>query len=125
MTEKGQPVVRSDFLDLVSIKLQQEDDLGRKRDWSMELDQSATGVFVQSVGETLAPGRHTFRIMADGRTFKRQIEKTLVVIENVVTANVAVAPKADPQQITISLTPDPENQSGLQVDRKRPTCSPL
>ncbi len=116
-TEQGERITRSDFLDLVSVDLQQTDTQGRKRDWHLEQDKAQSGSYVQAVGETLSPGVQTFRIVANGRTFQREIEQTLEVVENPIKLKVSGDADAEPAQIMIDLLPDPEiiDQNSLKV----------
>lgn len=106
--EHGQRVMRTDFLKLVKLELQQTDELDRKRDWQMNSDSDHTGEYIQAVGDTLSPGQHSFSIIADGRTFQRELQRTLEVVENPVKLDVSADADSDPVQIEISLTPDNE-----------------
>jgi hypothetical protein len=107
-TEQGERITRSDFLKLISLDLQQTDIQGRKRDWHMQQDKTQSGLYVQAVGETLSPGVQTFRLVANGRTFQRQSELTLEVVENPVKLDVSGDADIEPAQITIALLPDPD-----------------
>jgi len=116
-TEQGELLTRSDFLDLVSLDLQQTDIQGRKRDWHMQQDKEHSGLFVQAVGETLSPGEQTFRIVANGRTFERESVQTLEVVENPIKVDVSGDADVDPAQITIDLLPNTDiiDQNSLAV----------
>ena len=105
-SEQGQPITRSDFLNLVSVDLQQTDEQGRKRDWHMEQDKGQKGLYVQVVGETLSPGVQTFRIVANGGTFQRQIEQRVNVVENPISLDVSGDIESEPSKIRISLSPN-------------------
>ena len=106
--EHGQRVMRADFLKLVTLELQQTDELGRRRDWQMKSDSEHIGEFIQAIGDTLSPGQHSFSIIADGRTFQRELQQTLDVVENPVKLDVSADAESDPVQIEISLSPDGE-----------------
>ena len=106
--EQGQRVLRGDFLKLVSVELQQSDELDRKSEWPMKPDPEHSGEFIRVIGDTLSPGKHSFRIVADGHTFQREIQQTLEVVENPVKFEVSADVENDPVQIEISLMPDAE-----------------
>ncbi len=116
-TEQGRRITRSDFLNLVSLDLQQTDVLGRKRDWRMEPGKAQKGSYVQAVGETLSPGVQTFRIVADGGTFQREIEQSLNVVDNPISLNVSGDIDSEPSKIRISLSPNPDiiDLNNLQI----------
>jgi len=106
--EQGQRVMRGDFLKLVSVELLQTDELGRKSEWPMKPDPESSGEFIRVIGDTLSPGKHSFRIVADGHTFQREMQQTLEVVENPVKLDVSADVENDPVQIEISLLPDAE-----------------
>lgn len=82
MTEKGEAVTNADFLSLIKIRLRQADESGRTRAWDFEPDPARPGTFKRTIAEGLKPGKHTFRIIADGRTFQREAEQRIDVVEN-------------------------------------------
>lgn len=90
ITEQGKKITRDGFLELVDMQLVQTDELDRKRDWIMKQDASVKGQFLQPVGETLSPGRQKFRVIADGKTFMREVEYTVDVVENPIEVDVVV-----------------------------------
>ena len=105
-TEQGETLVNADFLKLIELRLEQSDDLGRKRDWTFSADPAEAGNFTQTIAETLVPGRHTFKIVANGRTFQREVEHRIEVAEKAV--DIEITPSGDPESnaVRIQLIPD-------------------
>jgi hypothetical protein len=80
-TDKGQAVTNPDFLSLIQLRLQQSHDQGRVHDWDLKIDPVNIGAFTQTLGETLRPGKHTFKVIAKSRTFQREAEHRIEVVE--------------------------------------------
>lgn len=106
MTEKGEILTEPDFLDLLKIGLQQTDELGRIRDWELSQETTRSGFFVQTVGDTLSPGKHNFKIIAKGQTFQREIEHIIEVVENPVSLDVMRSSDSEADKVILRLTPD-------------------
>lgn len=106
ITEKGKTLIERDFLNLVEISLQQSDDLGRTKDWVLQPDLTESGYFTQAIGETLSPGKHTFKVVVNGRTFQRQTEHRIEVVENPIAVDVARSAESGSDVVVIRLIPD-------------------
>lgn len=115
LTEKNIPIARDDFLDMVEVKLVQTDELQRKRDWVIDR-QSAN--YSQQLADTLTPGKQTFTLIANGKTFQRQMDHTLSVIENPLLVDLTKDTTVEPENLVITLTPDKTivDLKTLQVD---------
>lgn len=80
-TDQQQLITRKDFLSLIDISIQQVD--GKR--WDMPVVIGRQGFFNQSLEGELNRGRHILKIIADGKTFKREVTKTIEVMESLVT----------------------------------------
>ncbi len=84
-TDKQQLISRDDFLSLIDISIEQQDEQGKKTEWKMHPVKSKAGLFSQSLGATFSKGRHTLKITADGKTFQREFVHYLDVINSPVS----------------------------------------
>lgn len=107
ITEKGETIVNPDFLSLIEVRLEQTDGLGRKTDWIFKKDPADIGSFRQSVEETLTAGEHTFRIVVNGRTFQRETEHRIPVVEKFMDVEISRTSDPEINSIRIRLIPDP------------------
>ncbi|MGZ4959146.1 MAG: VWA domain-containing protein [Methylomonas sp.] len=98
-TDRGKLIIRPDFLDMVSTTVS----LDQQAPLRLEAVAGEPGFFVQSF-DALEPGKHSFKIVADGKTFKREIFKEI----DVVAAPVAVEKSIDPdkREVILKLIPD-------------------
>ncbi len=103
-TEHGQLIKRQDFLKLVDVTLQQSDELGREKNWKLLPQADHPGYFSQQIHKTLTKGRHTLKILADGKTFKREIVRILEVIESVMRIKKSF--DSELGKVTLELIPD-------------------
>ena len=105
-TEKDNLITRRDFLDLVTIKLRQSDELERQREWQLSPETGQPGLFKQTIHETLTPGKQTFTITVDGKTFQREVVQTVDVIENPIQSSLKAVQEGDKTLLLLSLTAD-------------------
>ncbi len=84
-TDKQHLISRSDFLSLIDISVQSEN-----KNWRLSAVPQQAGLFSLLVPEGLPIGRHELSIVADGKTFKRQLKQTIEVIESLVTVDKTV-----------------------------------
>lgn len=105
-TEQDELIVREDFLRLLNVSLLQTDALKRKSEWQMRPLAGKPGYFAHTVGATLDRGRHTLRIIADGKTFQRQQFRTIEVKETLVRVDKAI--ETGLNQVFLELLPDKE-----------------
>lgn len=99
-TEQDKPIGRADFLNMIAMSVA----LDQQAPLAMQPIAGEPGFFGQTFGE-LTPGKHSLKIVADGKTFKREIVRE---IESVV-APIAVekAIDYDKREVTLKLIPDP------------------
>lgn len=81
-TDQQQLISRDDFLSLINISIEQTDSRGAKKVWKMNSVEDKQGLFSQRVGETFGKGKHTIKIIADGKTFKREKVQTIQVVDS-------------------------------------------
>ncbi|MCK9606081.1 MAG: VWA domain-containing protein [Methylomonas sp.] len=79
-TEQNTLISRPDFLDLVTINLS----LDQHPPIKINAIKTEAGFFSQTL-DTLAKGKHALTIVADGKTFKREITKDFEVIPTLIT----------------------------------------
>ncbi len=84
-TEKHQLISRGDFLSLINITIEQSDDQGEKKEWKMHTVKARAGLFSQTLGSTFSKGKHRLKIIADGKTFQREIVHSLEVMESIIS----------------------------------------
>ncbi len=79
-SNQHQLISRADFLNLIDFSI--ELDKGQK--FTMTAVKGKQGLFRKTLAEELTKGRHTLKLVADGKTFKREITKTVEVIESLI-----------------------------------------
>ncbi len=99
-TNHQQLVSKQRFLDLMDISVKLEG--GQK--WKMSAVSGKQGLFSKTLGTELKKGRHTLKIVADGKTFKREISKTIEVIESLIAVEKQVDRAA--RRVVIKLIPN-------------------
>jgi len=99
-SNQHQLISRADFLNLIDFSI--ELDKGQKI--KMSAVKGKQGLFRKTLGEELTKGRHTLKLVADGKTFKREITKTIEVIESLIAMEKKVDSSAG--TVTIKLIPN-------------------
>lgn len=100
LTDQGKPINRSDFLSMVSLTVD-IDGHGSP----MKPASDGRGMFTQQL-DPLAAGKHALRILADGKTFKREVLKEVEVIPAIVSVEKQV--DIEKRQVTLTLHPNPK-----------------
>jgi len=98
-TDKDQLIKRPDFLELVTIGLS----LDQQPPVTLEADKSQPGYFTQTLNELMA-GKHSIKLIADGKTFKRELEREFEVVSTPVTVD--VSPDKTQRSVTLTFKPD-------------------
>jgi len=80
-TEQKQLISSQDFLNLIDISVQQ---LGGKK-WKIPAVIGKQGLFSKKLVNELKEGRHTLKIIADGKTFNREVVKVIKVVKSLLT----------------------------------------
>ena len=106
--DKNTLITRKDFLDLITITLQQIDTLDRKSAWKMQTRQDKRGYYSYRLGETMSPGKHTLKIIADGKTFTREITRTIEVISSSIMVKTRLNETETGHSVIFQLIPDPD-----------------
>lgn len=98
-TDQNKLINRADFLNMISITVS----LDQQPPLTVPPAAGETGFFTQSFN-ALSPGKHSLKIVADGKTFKREIVREIEVI----TAPIAVEKSIDhdKREVTLKLLPD-------------------
>ncbi len=79
-TNKQQLISRQDFLRLMDISVT----IDSTKKWPIPAVPSKQGLYSKTLKSVLKQGRHTLKVVADGKTFKREVAKTIEVIESLV-----------------------------------------
>lgn len=98
-TEKNELIGRVDFLNLVSVSLS----IDKQAAVQVPALTTEAGYFGHTLNE-LASGKHVLNIVADGKTFKREIRKEFEVIASPIT----VKPVIDNEHRTVTLKFEPD-----------------
>lgn len=112
-TEQNQPITRADFLDLISLSLS----IDEQAPVPLTAIASEPGYFGTTLTD-LKPGKHNLNFVADGKTFKRELNKSL----EVTAAPISVEKRVDREkrQVTLKFTPDTAvlDNSALAINAK-------
>jgi hypothetical protein len=103
-TDKHQLISREDFLSLIDISILHTNAEGVKSDWKMQPVPGKAGLFAQTLGGALGNGKHTIKIIADGKTFQRESVKTFEVMQSLVIIETLVNKTA--RTVSLKLTAD-------------------
>lgn len=106
LTEQDTTITREDFLSLVKVTLKQTDDLSHQWDWIVAQKPEEKGIFGQKIDNPLAPGKHAFTVIVDGKTFQRQADQTVMVVDNPVAVELIKDNSTQPPRLAIKITPD-------------------
>jgi uncharacterized protein (TIGR03503 family) len=104
-TDRNKLISRADFLSMISLKISLTNPSGSQKEWEMAESKVQKGYFTHQLGEMLSPGRYTLKIFADGKTFKREIQRTI----NVVDMPFKVIKRYNPETATVTLQLVPDN----------------
>jgi uncharacterized protein (TIGR03503 family) len=103
-SDQQQLIDRDDFLNLINMHLQQTNSTGQLKEYPLQAVPNRKGYFQAIIAEPLAKERYTFKLLADGKTFTREITRNVAVIDSPVTLQSSVDPHK--RQVTITLVPD-------------------
>ncbi|PPD35115.1 MAG: hypothetical protein CTY19_03175 [Methylomonas sp.] len=98
-TEKNDLISRTDFLNLVTVSFS----IDKKAAIQLPALTNESGYFGHTLNE-LPPGKHVLSIVADGKTFKREVSKELEVIASPITVKPVV--DIEHRAITLKFEPD-------------------
>lgn len=101
-TEQGKLLRRDDFLQIVDIQALYSDAAGQEQRLKFEAD-AEKGYFILQGKPQSGTGEHRYQFIADGKTFKREIKRTIKVIDEWLKLDWRLE-KAD--QLIITLTPN-------------------
>jgi uncharacterized protein (TIGR03503 family) len=104
LTDKHQLISRSDFLKMVGMKIQQTNSKGKDREWTLQEQEDKPGLFSLRMDEPLELGEHTIKVVVDGKTFRREISRTIAVVDTPIKVETSVDKQS--QTVTIQLIPD-------------------
>lgn len=88
LTEGGEVITRQDFLKMSEVSVTQQPAQGSERSWSLQdnglgADQAGgDGRYNLELGQTLTPGEQALLVNVEGKTFKRQLRRSVKVFES-------------------------------------------
>lgn len=100
LMQQGAVIRRKDFLDMVKVTLQQQQDGGEKREWRLQDDgkgadmAAGDGTFSQKLTESMKEGRHELTLLVDGATFQREQRQVVNIYSQPAQATVTANPTA-------------------------------
>jgi uncharacterized protein (TIGR03503 family) len=104
LTDQQQLISRADFLKIVEIKMQQTNPEGKTSEWELQEQENKPGLFSLHLEKALVPGEHVLTITVDGKTFKREISRTIAVVQTLIAVETSV--DAQSRIVTLHLIPD-------------------
>ncbi len=81
-TDQQQLISREDFLNLIDVSVERTDEQGGKVDAKMQAVSGKQGLFKLVLKSGLEVGKHTIKIVADGKTFQRENSQTVEVAQS-------------------------------------------
>lgn len=98
-TDQGKLISRADFLNMISIVAT----LDQQKPLSMPMLSGEPGFF-ELTFEDLSAGKHSFKIVADGKTFKREIDREIEVVATAIAVEKVI--DAERREVALQLRPD-------------------
>lgn len=102
-TDQDGIITKEEFLKLISLRFKH--DKGDEQELAQ--DAAKPGYFTGALKD-LMPGKYSVLITADGKTFKREIQHDLEVVEQLVASKLTVDSGATPPQLAVALTANKE-----------------
>ncbi|OUR70901.1 hypothetical protein A9Q78_11175 [Methylophaga sp. 41_12_T18] len=107
LTEKGEVIVRQDFLNLVDAELKEENEMADAL--LSELNsQQQQGVYRANIGDSFQPGRNDVVITTRSATFERQRRQSINVVETPFEVQIEQLTEEATRTHRITLKPDVE-----------------
>lgn len=103
-TDQQQLISREDFLSLIDISITQTNEQGRKNEWKMMPVEGKAGLFSKTIESVLGKGKHTFTVLANGKTFERESVLTIEVVDSPVVVETDI--NQSERTVRIKLIPD-------------------
>ncbi|MCK4841674.1 MAG: VWA domain-containing protein [Methylococcales bacterium] len=103
-TDQQQLISREEFLNLIKISIELEDEKGKTEQWEMKAVTAKAGLFNQTIGSTLSKGKYSIKVIADAKTFQRENIQTITVVENLIAVETKI--NKTEQTVNIKLIPD-------------------
>lgn len=105
LTEKGEVIVRQDFLKLVDAQLKEESEIADAIENSLN-EQQQEGIYRTHVGEKFQPGRNDVVVTFKSATFERERRQSINVVETPFTIDVEQLIEEETRTHRLTLTPD-------------------
>lgn len=103
-TDKGELMQKDDFLKLFNIVVKISDGVNEYPDLPLLPDANNKGYFEAVLDTPLEKGTYILKILADGKTFTREISHTLAILDSPITLTTTADPEK--RQVHLTLTPD-------------------
>lgn len=98
-TEHDKPIERADFLGMMAVTLT----VDQQVPLAMQAVAGEKGFFAHTVS-SLSPGKHRLKIVADGKTFKRESDREIEVTVSSIAMEQSI--DAEKREVTLKLIPD-------------------
>lgn len=105
LTEKGEVIVRQDFLKLVDAQLKEESEIADAIENSLN-EQQQEGIYRTHVGEKFQAGRNDVVVTFKSATFERERRQSINVVETPFTIDVEQLIEQETRTHRLTLTPD-------------------
>jgi len=105
LTEKGEVIIRQDFLSLVDAQLKEESELADAIEKSLN-DEQRDGVYQSHIGNTFQVGRNDVVVTMTSDTFERQRRQSINVVATPFTIELEQLLDRDTRTHRLSMNPD-------------------
>lgn len=103
-TDKGELLLRDDFLKLINVVVKISDGVNEYPDLQLLPDPKSKGYYAAQLDKPFQKGSYLLTIVADGKTFTREVNHTLEILDSPITLNTSI--DSVKQQIKLTLIPD-------------------
>ncbi len=101
-TDKEALISRDDFLNLIEISIETENQLGEQNQVKMQAVLGKPGLFSQTLGSTLSKGKYQIKITATSKTFQRENTQMIEVVGSLVKIETDVNQEKGIVSLTLS-----------------------
>ena len=116
-TDKGALITQDSLLKLIDVRVKFSDGVNEYPDLQLQADPTAPGYFIATLDQPIEKGSYLLKILADGKTFVREVNHTLGILESPISLSSEV--DAEKYEVRLSLTPDAkviaENSLSIQA----------
>lgn len=104
LTDKGALITQESLLKLIDVKVKFSDGVNEYPDLHLQADENAPGYFTATMDQPLEKGTYLLKILADGKTFIREVNHTMAILESPIS--LATEVDTEKREVHLNLTPD-------------------